>query len=260
MTSATHSPATTIAPGPATPHRRMDPMRRISLTAGVLYLITFVSIPTLALYKPVKDNVGAFILGAGSDTGVLWGALSEVIVGLAGTGTAVVLYPVAKRVSQTAALGFVTARVVETSLIFVGVVSMLTILTLRTDVAGTAGANPAFLVTMGHSLLANYTWTFLLSGSLMPVFCDLLIGYVLYRSALVPRFLPIIAFIGAPLLLISDIAIFFGIYTNLSPIALFAGLPVAVFELTLGVWLVTKGFKPSKYGTAIAADLLVSSS
>jgi hypothetical protein len=235
-------------------------MRRTARIAGVLYLLTFVSIPTLALYKPVKDHVGTFILGAGNDTGVLWGALSEVIVGLAGIGTAVVLYPVAKRVSQTAALGFVTARVVETCLLFVGVASMLTILTLRTDVAGTTGTDPASLVTTGHSLLAGYTWTFLLSQSLMPVFCDLLIGYVLYRSALVPRFLPIIAFIGAPLLLISDIAIFFGVYTNLSPIALFAGLPVAVFELTLGIWLVAKGFKPSKYGTAIAADLLVSGS
>ncbi|WP_343990946.1 DUF4386 domain-containing protein [Terrabacter terrae] len=258
MTAATHSPGSTMAPGPTTAHRRMDPMRRISLTAGVLYLVTFVSIPTLALYKPVKDNVGTFVLGAGSDAGVLWGALSEVVVGLAGIGTAVVLYPVARRVSQTAALGFVTARVVETSLIFTGVVSMLTIFTLRTDVAGTAGANPASLVTTGHSLLASYTWTFLLSQSLMPVFCDLLLGYVLYRSRLVPRFLPIIAFVGAPLLLISDLAIFFGVYTNLSPIALFAGLPVAVFELTLGIWLIVKGFKPSKYGIDIAADLPVS--
>ena len=256
MSAATHPPGTTtIAPGPVTPHRRMDPMRRISLTAGILYVITFVSIPTLALYKPVKDNVGTFILGAGSDTGVLWGALSEVVVGLAGTGTAIVLYPVAKRVSQTAALGFVTARVVETSLIFTSVVSLLTILTLRTDLAGTAGADPASLVTTGHSLLAGYTWTFLLSGSLMPVFCDLFLGYVLYRSGLVPRFLPIIAFIGAPLLLISDIAVFFGAYGNVSPIAVLAALPVAVFELTLGIWLIVKGFKPSKYATDIGAEL-----
>lgn len=257
MTAAMHSPSTTTTSSPTTPHRRMDPMRRISLTAGVLYLITFVSIPTLALYKPVKDNVGAFVLGAGSDTGVLWGALSEVIVGLAGIGTAVVLYPVTKRVSQTAALGFVTARVVETSLIFAGVISLLTILTLRTDVAGTAGANPSALVTTGHSLIASYTWTFLLSQSLMPVFCDLLLGYVLYRSALVPRFLPILAFIGAPLLLISDIAIFFGAYTNVSKVAVLAALPVAIFELTLGIWLIVKGFKPSTYGTDIAADLSI---
>ena len=245
MTTKTPTARTTPATRPPTSRRRMDPMRKTSLTAGVLYLLTFVSIPTLALYKPVKDHVGTFVLGAGSDTGVLWGALSEVIVGLAGIGTAVVLYPVAKRVSQTAALGFVTARVLETSLIFFGVISMLSIITLRTDVAGTAGVDSAALVTIGHSLLAVYTWTFLLSQSLMPVACDLLLGYVLYRSGLVPRILPIVAFVGAPLLLTSDIAVFFGAYANVSPLAVLAALPIAAFELSLGIWLVVKGFKPT---------------
>ena len=180
------APAHTAAPPPAA----TDPMRRTARTAGVLYLLTFVSIPTLALYKPVKDHVGTFILGAGSSTGVLWGAASEVVVGLAGIGTAVVLFPVVKRQNETAALGLVTARVVETSLIFVGVISVLSVLTLRSDVAGTAGADPGSLVTTGHTMVAVYTWTFLLSQSLMPVACDLLLGYLLYRSALVPRDLP----------------------------------------------------------------------
>jgi hypothetical protein len=245
MTNDTHTARTTAAARPPTSRRRMDPTRRISLAAGVLYLITFVSIPTLALYKPVKDHVGTFVLGAGSDTGVLWGALSEVIVGLAGIGTAVVLYPVVKRVSQTAALGLVTARVLETSLIFVGVISMLSIITLRTHVAGTAGVDSASLVTTGHSLVAVYKWTFLLSQSLMPVACDLLLGYALYRSGLVPRILPIVAFVGAPLLLASDIAVFFGAYAQVSPLAALAALPIAAFEFSLGIWLVVKGFKPT---------------
>jgi hypothetical protein len=220
-------------------------MRKVSLAAGVLYVLTFVSIPTLALYKPVKDDAGAFVLGAGSTAALQWGALSEVVVGLAGIGTAVVLYPVAKRISQTAALGFVTARVLETSLIFVGVISLLSIVTLRNDVAGTAGADSASLVTIGRSLVATYNWTFLLSQSLMPVACDLLLGYVLYRSGLVPRILPIVAFVGAPLLLASDIAVFFGAYGQVSPIAALAALPVAAFELSLGIWLIVKGFKPT---------------
>jgi Domain of unknown function (DUF4386) len=245
MITDTHTARTTAAARPPTSRRRMDPTRRISLAAGVLYLITFVSIPTLALYKPVNDHVGTFVLGAGSDTGVLWGALSEVIVGLAGIGTAVVLYPVIKRVSQTAALGLVTARVLETSLIFVGVISMLSIITLRTHVAGTAGVDSASLVTTGHSLVAVYKWTFLLSQSLMPVACDLLLGYALYRSGLVPRILPIVAFVGAPLLLASDIAVFFGAYAQVSPLAALAALPIAAFEFSLGIWLVVKGFKPT---------------
>lgn len=244
MNTDTHPAPTTAGTGPSTPRVRMDPTRRVSLAAGILYVLTFVSIPTLALYKPVKDHVATFILGAGSDTGLLWGAASEIIVGLAGIGTAVVLYPVAKQVSQTAALGFVTARVLETSLIFVGVISVLTITTLRTAGAGTP-ADSASLVTAGHSLVAVYNWTFLLSQSLMPVACDLLLGYVLYRSGLVPRIFPIVAFVGAPLLLASDIAVFFGAYANVSALAALAALPVALFELSLGIWLVVKGFKPT---------------
>lgn len=219
-------------------------MRRTALTAGVLYLLTFVSIPTLVLYQPVKAGAD-FVLGAGSTAGLMWGALSEIVVAVAGIGTAVVLFPVAKRQSETAALGFVTARVLESSLIFLGVISLLTVVALRNDLAGTPAADPATLVTVGHALVAVYNTTFLLSQSLMPVFCDLLLGYVLYRSGLVPRILPIVAFVGAPLLLASDLAVFFGAYAQLSPLAALAALPVAAFEFSLGVWLVVKGFNPT---------------
>ena len=235
--------------GPAQ-RRRMHPTRRISLTVGILYVLTFVSIPTLALYKPVKDDAGAFVLGRRQHRRV---AVGRSVRGHRRPGrhqhrrSAV---PVTKRVSQTAALGFVAARLVETCLIFVSVVSLLTIMTLRNDVAGTAGTDSASLVTMSHSLVATYNWTFLLSQSLMPVACDLLLGYVLYRSALVPRILPIVAFIGAPLLLASDVAVYFGAYSQVSPIAVLAALPVAVFELSLGIWLIIKGFKP----TPLTAD------
>jgi hypothetical protein len=221
----------------------MDPMRRTSLAAGVLYLITFVSIPTLVLYNPVRDHAD-FVLGAGSDTSVLWAAFSEVVVALAGIGTAVVLFPVARRQSEAAALGFVTSRVVEGALIIVGVVSLLTIVTLREDVAGTAGADPASLVTAGHAQLAMYDWTFLLSQSLMPVFNALCLGTVLYRSGLVPRILPTIGLAGAPLLLAADIAIFFGVVDRTGPIAL-AALPIAAWEFSLGIYLTVKGFKPT---------------
>jgi len=219
-------------------------MRRTSRAAGILYLITFVSIPTLMLYNPVRDHAD-FVLGAGSDTGVLLAALSEVVVALAGIGTAVVLFPVAKRQSETAAIGFVTSRVVEGSLIIVGVVSLLTLVTLPNDVAGTAGADRASLVTAGHTQLAAYDWTFLLSQSLMPAFNALCLGYVMYRSGLVPRILPTLGLIGAPLLLASDIAVFFGLYDHAAPIAFLAALPVAVWEFSLGVYLTVKGFRPA---------------
>ena len=236
MTATAHTPAAARA--------ATSPMRGRARLAGVLYLLTFVSIPTLALYNPIRDDAD-FILGAGSQTGVLWGALTEVIVGVAGISTALVLFPVLKRQNESAALGLVAARLVETTLIFVSVTSLLTIVTLRTDVAGTAGADNASLSTTGHTLLVAYDRTFLLSQSLMPVFCDLLLGYLLFRSRLVPRILPIVAFVGAPLLLASDIAIFFGVYDRVALLAGLAVIPVAAFELSVGIWLLVKGFNPA---------------
>ena len=228
------------------PTRVPDPtMRRTARTAGVLYLITFVSIPTLGLYKPIQDHVGSFVLGAGSDTGVLWGAFSEVVVGIAGIGTAIVLFPLLKRQSEAAALGLIAARVVETTLIFIGVASLLSLINLRTDLSGIAGTDTRALVTTGHGLLGVYNGSFLLSQSLAPVACDLLLGYLLYRSALVPRILPRIAFVGAPLLLASDIAVFFGAYDRTAPLAALAALPIAAFELTIGIWLLVRGFSTS---------------
>src|SRR3954451_1212341 len=190
-----------ITAGPSTaPPPVTDPLRRTSRTAGIFYLITFVSMPTLALYQGMHDRAD-FVLGAGSDTGVLWAALSEVVVAIAGVGTAVVLFPVAKRQSETAALGFVASRVLEASGILLGVVSVLTLVTLRHDVAGTAGADRASLATAGHTLAAVYDNAFLLSQSLAPVVNALCLGYVMYRSGLVPRILPTMGLIGAPLLL-----------------------------------------------------------
>jgi hypothetical protein len=244
MTTTVHTPAATRAP--------FDAMRRTSLAAGILYLITFVSIPTLALYQPVRDHAD-FVLGVGSDTAVLWGAFTEVVVALAGIGTAVVLFRVVRRQSETAALGFVAARIVEAAGILVGVVSLLSIVSLR-DVAGTAGADPAALVTTGHSLLATYDSAFLLSQSLMPVFNALCLGYVMYRSGLVPRILPLMGLIGAPLLLASDILIFFDVIDRVSPFAAVAFIPIAVWELSLGVYLTVKGFKPAAVAALASTD------
>jgi len=200
--------------------------------------------PTLALYQGVHDKAD-FILGVGSDTGVLWGALSEVVVAIAGIGTAVVLFPVAKRQSETAALGFVASRIVEGCLIIVGVVSVLSIITLRNNAVGAAGADRASLVTTGHTLSAVYDNAFLLSQSLAPIVNACCLGYVMYRSGLVPRILPTIGFIGVPLLLAADIAVFFDVIDRTAPVNALAALPIALWEFSLGVYLTVKGFKPS---------------
>jgi hypothetical protein len=227
----------------------MSPTRKIALVAGIFYLITFISIPTLALYGPVKNHRD-WILSSGSHTGVLVGGFLEVIVALAGIGTAVTLYPVVRRQNEGAALGFVTARVLEAVMIFTGVVSLLSLVTLRQDLGGAAGAHAA-LVATGASHVAIYKWTFLLSQSLMPAFNALLLGSVMYRSRLVPRIIPVVGLIGAPFLICTVFATLFGAMKLGSPEL--AAVPVAAWELSLGVWLTVKGFRPSPITAAMDA-------
>ena len=174
-----------------------------------------------------------------------WGVFIEVILALAGVGTALALYPIVKRQNQAAALGFVTSRLLEGSMIIVGVVSLLTVVTLKHDAHGATGADAAALVATGKSLIAFHNWTFVLGQSLMPGVNALLLGSLLYRSRLVPRIIPTVGLIGAPMLLASVTATIFGVWGQVSPAGFVLGLPVALWELSLGVWLVVKGFTPS---------------
>jgi hypothetical protein len=230
----------------------MGSTRKTSLVAGIFYLITFISIPTLALYGPVKNHRD-WILGSGSHAGVVVGALLEVIVALAGIGTAVTLYPVVKRQNEGLALGFVTARVVEAGMIFTGVLSLLSLVTLRQGLGGPAGANTAALVTAAASHVATYNWTFLLGQTLMPAFNALLLGTLMYRSRLVPRIIPVLGLIGGPLLIAAVFAKLLGSAGSPAGGGGLASIPVAAWELSLGVWLVVKGFRPSPITAAIDA-------
>jgi hypothetical protein len=176
---------------------------------------------------------------------VLVGGFLEVIVALAGIGTAVTLYPVVKRQNEGLALGFVTARVLEAVMIFTGVVSLLSLLTLKQDLGGATGANATALVTVGASHVAVYNWTFLLSQSLMPGINAVLLGSLMYRSRLVPRVIPLMGLIGGPLLIIAVFATLLGQHPSLGGIAGLPVIPVAAWEFSLGVWLTVKGFRPS---------------
>jgi hypothetical protein len=211
--------------------------RRIALVAGVFYLLTFVSIPTLFLYAPVHDS--NYIVGPGPDTGIIIGGILEIIVALAGIGTAVALYPVVKRQNEGVALGFVGSRVLEATTIFAGVALILSIVTLRQAGAG-AGA-----LVIGHVLTNLYDWTFLIGQSFIPAVNAVLLGSLLYQSRLVPRVLPLLGFIGVPLLVAADVAVLFGLMGRTAPPVALAALPIALWEFSLGVWLVVKGFKPS---------------
>lgn len=221
----------------STKQNTMTELRKISLVTGFLYLLTFVSIPTLALYSDVKS--GNYIISSVPDTSAIIGGILEIIVALAGIGTAVVLYPVLRKQNESAALGLVAARILESATIFVGVAFLLSIVTLRQEEAGSDALGS------GHTLTTLYNRIFLLGQSFMPAICDLLLGFMLYRSRLVPKGLSLIGIAGGPFLLTGYFTILFGFIGQHSLLAGLSAAGVALFEFSLGIYLIVKGFKPS---------------
>lgn len=210
--------------------------RKIAMTAGIFYLLTFVSIPTLSLYNSVHDP--NYILGSGPDTNVFIGVILELIVALTGIGSAVALYPLLKKQNGSVALGLVGARVLEAGTIFAGTAFLLSIVTLRQS-----GVGADALVT-GKALVTLYDRIFSIGQGLIPAVDDLLLGYLLYKSRLVPRALSIIGLVGAPILVIGFISVLLGLIGRFDPLAVLTAVPVALFEFSLGILLVAKGFNP----------------
>lgn len=238
---------TAILTSASTGRAPMTSMRKTSLYAGALYLLTFVSIPTLALYSSIHNP--KYVVGPGPDTAVIIGSILEIIVALAGIGTAVALYPVLKKQNEGVALGLVSARVLEAGTIFAGVMFLLTIVTLRQ-----AGVGAEALLT-SQTLVTMYDRVFLIGQSFMPAVNDMLLGFLLYKSRLVPRGLSLIGIIGGPVLIAGDISVLFGLIGQRDPATSIFAIPVALFEFSLGIWLVVKGFNSTSAASAPVQNL-----
>jgi hypothetical protein len=222
---------------------RMGSLRTTALVAGLLYLVTFISsIPAVFLLAPVLNDP-RYIVGAGADSQVRFGAFLDLVNAGACIGTAVALFPVVRREHEGLALGFVTARIFEAAVIVIGVVCLLAVVTLRQ--MGASGTDGAALVAVGRGLVAVRDWTFLLGPSLVPGVNALLLGTLMYRSRLVPRVIPALGLIGGPLLLSSAIGTLLGINQAVSAWSAIATVPIFLWELSLGLWMTFKGFNPN---------------
>jgi hypothetical protein len=211
---------------------------------GVLYLITFAtSIPALALYQPVLDDPVGYLAGAGHDTQVVFAALLELLLIVANIGTAVVIFPIVRRQNEELALGYVTARMIECTFILVGILCVLGIVTLRNQVAGAAEG------TVAYTLAAIKDWTFLLGpGWVVGWGNGLILGYLMYRSELVPRWAALLGLVAGPLIILSGTAVMFSNdhpSEALRSLQGVATIPEFVWELFLGIYCTVKGFRPS---------------
>ena len=220
----------------------MNP-QKIARVTGVLFLITFITaIPAYFFYVPVLDDP-RYVVGAGADTSVSLGALLELLLIIANIGTAVVLFPVLKRVNEILALGYVTARIVECVFITIGILSLLTVVALRQEAAG---ADASSLVAVGQSLVALHEWTRLLGpGFVVGIGNGLMLGYLMYRSRLMPRGMAMLGLIGGPLIIASGVGVLLGIIESGSVWQGIATIPEFFWELSIGIWLTIRGFNPS---------------
>jgi hypothetical protein len=226
----------------------VSPTRKISLSFGVLYVITFVtSIPALALYQPVLDDPVGYVTNGGSDNQIYFGALLELILIIANIGTAVVIYPLLKRQNHTLSLGYVAARIVECTFILVGILAVLSIVSLSKE---NAGADEG---TVAYTLAALKDWTFLLGpGWIVGWGNGLILGYLMYRSGLVPPRLALFGLVGGPLIILTGTLAMFGVIEQGGSVQGLATAPEFIWELGLGIYTIVWGFRAS--APILAAD------
>jgi hypothetical protein len=217
-----------------------DPTRRTALVTGILYLITFAaSIPAVLLLGPMLDDP-RYVIGNGADMQIGLACVLDIVNALAAIGTAVAVFSVAKRVHEGLALGFVTTRLLEAAIIAIGVVGLLGLLTLRQQ--GVAAADTGAAVVVGRTVVAIRDWTFVLGPSLMAALNALMFATLLYRGRLVPRAIPALGLIGAPVMIAFVVAAMLGYSEMGSTFNVIAGAPFFIWELAVGLWMVFKGF------------------
>ena len=204
---------------------------------GVLFLVTFLtSIPALALFQPVLDDPAGFIAGGGNDTRIYLGVLLELLLIVANVGTAVVLYPIVRRQNEILSIGYVTARLLECVFIAAGILCVLGIVSLAQDDPSASA--------LAVSLAAIKDWTFLLGpGFVVGWGNGLLLGWLMYSSGLVPRRMAMLGLIGGPLIILSGIGVLFGVLDAGGTVQALATIPEFLWELSLGLYCASKGFK-----------------
>jgi Domain of unknown function (DUF4386) len=218
---------------------------------GWFFIATFVaSIPARFLFM---DGLGAdwqnarFVPGATNDTSLYFGAMLEFLLVGANIATAIVLYPIVKRHHERLGLGYVAARITESAFILVGLVSIISVVSVADALAGASGAEATALAVQGNSLVETYEWAFQFGPGLVVGFGNgLILGYLMYRTGLVPRRMAMLGLVGGPLLIISFVFILFGAYENGSAPSFFMALPEIAWEASLGVYAAWKGFRTPK--------------
>jgi hypothetical protein len=233
----------------------MDKARKHALATGVLFILTFItSIPALILYGPVLND-SHYILGVGTDTRIYLGAFLEILLMISNIGTAVAIFPVIKRQNESLSLGYVASRIVESTIVGVGIIGILGVVTMRREFVGSGSADATSLIIAGKTLVAIHKGSFLLG----PGFCagienGLLLGFLFLGSGLMPRPVAILGLVGGTFAFFAGTAELFSLWSQTSHTAALFIIPEFLFEAVVGIWLTVKGFSRCRITETMAAE------
>jgi hypothetical protein len=224
----------------------MDPNKKAANIVGILLILaTVTAVAGVLLYDPILNGPDYMINGTEHANQVVLGALMELILVVSAVGTATAMFPILRKYNETIALWHICFRFLEAMIITVGVISVLSLLTLSREFVAAGAPDIASFQTSGIVLNAIHDWTFLLGPNFMLGINTLMYSFIFYKIKVVPRFISILGMIGATLIFTCALFVMFGVFTQLSVWGAILAIPVAAFEMILAVWLIVKGFNRS---------------
>ena len=224
----------------------MNANRDTAIIVGVLYILAAVTaIIGFALYQPILNDPDYIIKGSANETQVVWGAFNELILTFSVIGISVLMFPIVNKENENIAIGYVCFRLLEATLIIIGIISLLSIVTLSQEFGKVVNPNASSFLTAGKSLVVIHNWTFLLGPNLSLGPSTLLMSYFLYDSKLVPQFISVMGLVGGTLILACALLVMFGVFLQVSLWGAILAIPVFAYEMSLAVWLIVKGFNSS---------------
>ena len=224
----------------------MNSNRDIAILVGVLYILAAVTaIIGFVLYQPILNDPDYIIKGSANETQVIWGAFNELILAFSVIGISVLMFPIINKENESLAIGYVCFRLVEAILIIIGIISLLSIVTLSQEFESVASPNISFYLTAAKSLVILHNWTFLLGPNLALGPSTLMMSYFLYDSKLVPRFISVLGLVGGSLIFSCALLVMFGVILQVSVWGAILAIPVFAYEMSLAVRLIVKGFNSS---------------
>ncbi|MDI5950373.1 DUF4386 domain-containing protein [Flavobacterium yafengii] len=225
----------------------MNSIRKNAIIVGVLFILAAVSaIIGLALYQPILNDPDFIIKGAANNTQVIWGAFFELILAFSVIGISYMMYPILKKKNENMAIGYVCFRLLEGSIVVIGIISLLSLVTLNQDFSKVSNQNVSSFLIAGKLLVAVHNWTFLFGPNFALGPSTLMMSYFLYKSKLVPRYISIFGLVGGPLIFTCAVLVMFGVFLQVSVWGAILAIPVFAYEMSLAIWLIAKGFNSTQ--------------